>query len=46
MVDKDGKVTWADDISNSRYAESATSSFADNLAKSIEKALAEKQQRK
>ena len=46
LVNKDGSVLWADDISSSRYAQSATSSFADNLAKSIEKALADKQPHK
>jgi|SRR5580704_15022178 hypothetical protein len=42
LVNKDGAVLWADDIRSSRYAESASSSFAENVAKSLEKGLAEK----
>ncbi|MGB6194342.1 MAG: hypothetical protein WBF42_17890 [Terracidiphilus sp.] len=42
LVSKDGAVLWADDVRSSRYAESASSSFAENVAKNLEKALAEK----
>lgn len=46
LVNKDGLVLWADDIRSSRYAESASSSFAENVAKSLEKALSDKGQAK
>lgn len=36
---KDDAVIWADDVSSSRFATSASSSFADNVAKSVEDAL-------
>ena len=39
LVDKDGKVLWADDLSSSRYAQSALSSFSDNVATSLEQAV-------
>lgn len=42
LVNKDGVVLWADDVRSSRYAESASSSFAENVAKSLDKALSEK----
>lgn len=42
LVDKDGKVLWADDVSSSRYAQSASSSFSDNVAKSLEQAVSQK----
>jgi hypothetical protein len=45
LVNKDGLVLWADDVRSSRYAESASTSFAENVAKSLEKALAAKSQR-
>jgi hypothetical protein len=41
LVNKDGDVLWADDVSNSRYAQSASSSFADNVAKSVSQALSQ-----
>ncbi len=39
LVDKDGNVLWADDVASSRYATSASSSFAENVAKGLEQAL-------
>ncbi len=39
LNNKDGVVLWADDASNSRFAKSATSSFADNLAKKLSQAI-------
>lgn len=39
---KDDAVIWADDVSSSRFATSASSSFADNVAKSVEEALGSK----
>lgn len=42
LVDKDGKVLWADDISSSRYGQSASSSFSENVAKSLEQAMVPK----
>ena len=42
LTNKDGKVVWADDVASSKFAQSATSSFADNVAKSISKALPDK----
>lgn len=35
LTDKDGKVLWADDIRSAPYASSATSSFADHVAKKV-----------
>jgi hypothetical protein len=35
LVDKDGNVLWAATIFSSRFARSATSSFADNTAKEL-----------
>lgn len=46
LVSKDGAVLWADDIRSSRYAESASSSFAENVATSLEKSLAANSQGK
>ena len=43
LVDKNGGVLWADDVSSSRYASSASSSFAENVAKSLEDALSKPQ---
>ena len=42
LVNKDGAVLWADDVSSSRFSESASSSFADNVAKSVAQALSER----
>jgi len=43
LVSKDkGTVIWADDVSSSKFAESASSSFAENVAKSVEEALSPK----
>jgi TolB-like protein len=39
LVNKDGRVLWADEISSSRYAQSASSSFADNVAKAVAQAI-------
>jgi siroheme synthase (precorrin-2 oxidase/ferrochelatase) len=46
LVNKDGAVLWADDISSSRYAQSASSSFSENVAKSLEQAMSAKQKDK
>jgi hypothetical protein len=35
LTDKDGKVLWGDVVYSSRFASSATSSFADNVAKEV-----------
>lgn len=45
LVDKDGGVLWADDVASSRYALSASSSFAENVAKSLEQALSKPQKK-
>jgi hypothetical protein len=45
LVDKDGGVLWADDVSSSRYGLSASSSFAENVAKSLEQALSKSQKK-
>jgi hypothetical protein len=42
LVNKDGKVLWADDVSSSRYGQSASSSFSENVAKSLEQAVSPK----
>jgi hypothetical protein len=42
LVNKGGDVLWADDVSSSRFSESASSSFADNVAKSVAQALSER----
>jgi TolB-like protein len=40
LVSKDkGVVIWADDVASSKFSESASSSFAENVAKSVEEAL-------
>jgi len=36
---KDDGIIWADDVSSSRFAQSASTSFPDNVAKSVEEAL-------
>jgi Lipopolysaccharide-assembly len=46
LVNKDGKVLWADDITSSRYSQSASSSFSENVAKSLEKAVSAKSRNK
>jgi hypothetical protein len=45
LVNKDGSVLWADDVSSSRFSESASSSFADNVAKSVAQALSQRAQK-
>jgi hypothetical protein len=45
LVDKDGNVIWADDVASSRYALSASSSFAENVAKNLEQALSKTRQK-
>jgi len=45
LVDKDGNVLWADDVASSRYATSASSSFAENVAKGLEEALSKPQRK-
>jgi hypothetical protein len=45
LVNKDGSVLWANDVSNSRFSESASSSFADNVAKSVAQALSPRAQK-
>jgi hypothetical protein len=42
LVDKEGAVLWADDVSSGRFAQSASSSFADNVAKSVAQALSQR----
>jgi hypothetical protein len=42
LVDKEGNVLWEDDVSSSKYAQSALSSFSDNVAKSLEQAVSQK----
>ena len=42
---KDDGIIWADDVASSRFAQSASSSFADNIAKSVEDALDGKQRK-
>jgi len=42
LVDKEGVVLWADDVASSRYGQSASSSFSENVAKSLEQALTTK----
>jgi hypothetical protein len=36
LTDGDGKVVWADEAHNSAFARSATSSFAENVARKVE----------
>jgi len=43
---KDGVVLWGDDISNSPFAQSATSSFAENVASRLVKAILAVDERK
>jgi hypothetical protein len=46
LVSKDGGVVlWADNITNSRYARSASSSFAENVAKSLARLFADAQKK-
>jgi hypothetical protein len=46
LISKEGgRVLWADDISSSRYARSASSSFAENLAKKLGQAFADSQKK-
>jgi hypothetical protein len=42
LVDKDGSVLWAATVYNSPLARSATSSFADNVAKKLSEYLAKR----
>ncbi len=35
LTDKDGKVLWGDDVRSGPFASSATSSFAENVAKKV-----------
>jgi len=46
LVDKDGKVLWADDVSSIRYGQSASSSFSENVAESLEQAVSPKPKNK
>jgi hypothetical protein len=39
LVNKEGMVLWADDVSNSYFAQSASSSFAENVAKKLLNAM-------
>jgi hypothetical protein len=39
LDNKDGRVLWADDVSSSIFARSATSSFAENVAKKLLEAM-------
>src|ERR1700733_145606 len=41
IVDKERAVVWADDISGGSFAQSASSSFADDVAKSVAQALSQ-----
>jgi hypothetical protein len=44
LISKEGEVVlWADNITSSRFARSASSSFADNVAKSLGQLFANKQ---
>jgi hypothetical protein len=45
LVNKDGAVIWADDVKSSRFSESASTSFSENVAKSVAQALAQKDQK-
>lgn len=46
LISKEGEVVlWADNITNSRFARSASSSFADNVAKSLERVFADRQKK-
>jgi hypothetical protein len=46
LDNKDGLILWADDISSSLFARSATSSFAENVAKKLLEAIFPEQARK
>jgi hypothetical protein len=39
LDNKDGVVLWADDITSNRFAQSASSSFAENVAKKLVQAI-------
>jgi len=41
LSNKDGVILWAEDLSNSRFARSATSSFAERVAKKLAQAMLE-----
>jgi hypothetical protein len=43
LVNRDGKIIWADDINSGKFSESASTGFAENVAKSVAKALNAKQ---
>ena len=45
LVSKAETVIWADDVASGRFAQSASSSFAENVAKSIEDALSAKSEK-
>lgn len=46
LVNKEGKVLWADDVSNSLFVRSATSSFAENVARKLAQAMSGEGDRK
>jgi len=39
LSSKDGVILWADDLTNSRFARSATSSFAEKVARKLSQAM-------
>ncbi len=41
LTNKDGVILWADDLTNSRFARSATSSFAERVARKLAQAMIE-----
>jgi hypothetical protein len=41
LASKDGVILWADDLTNSRFARSATSSFAERVARKLSQAITE-----
>ena len=41
LANKDGVILWADDLTNSRFARSATSSFAEKVARKLSQAMVE-----
>jgi hypothetical protein len=46
LVSKDGEVVlWADNIASSRFARSASSSFAENVAKSLERVFVDRERK-